>query len=54
MPRIAGVDIPPKKPILYGLLYIYGIGLTLADKILKEVEKQTEALAKALTDIVAA
>lgn len=36
MPRIAGVDIPSKKPILYGLRYIYGIGLTAAKQILVE------------------
>lgn len=35
MPRIAGVDIPPKKTILYGLQYIHGIGLTSAKKILE-------------------
>ncbi|MFM1890893.1 MAG: Ribosomal protein, partial [Planctomycetota bacterium] len=26
MPRIAGVDIPEKKKILYSLQYIHGIG----------------------------
>lgn len=43
MPRIAGVDIPPKKTILYGLQYIHGIGLTSAQKILAEA-KIDEAL----------
>ncbi|MCC6737562.1 MAG: 30S ribosomal protein S13 [Planctomycetia bacterium] len=37
MPRIAGVDIPMEKPISIGLGYIYGIGDTLAMKILKDV-----------------
>lgn len=37
MPRIAGVDIPMEKPISIGLGYIYGIGDTLATKILKDV-----------------
>jgi len=36
MPRIAGVNIPEKKHILYSLPYIYGIGLSLAKKILQE------------------
>ncbi|EIQ2321972.1 30S ribosomal protein S13, partial [Campylobacter jejuni] len=27
MARIAGVDLPKKKRIEYGLTYIYGIGL---------------------------
>src|SRR5579864_5318148 len=28
MPRIAGVDIPPNKPVWVSLSYIYGIGPT--------------------------
>jgi small subunit ribosomal protein S13 len=34
MPRIAGVDIPDKKKILYALQYIYGIGPKVAADIL--------------------
>ncbi|NPA81746.1 MAG: 30S ribosomal protein S13 [Epsilonproteobacteria bacterium] len=34
MARIAGVDLPKKKRIEYGLTYIYGIGLTSSRKIL--------------------
>ncbi len=34
MARIAGVDLPKKKRIEYGLTYIYGIGLTTSRKIL--------------------
>uniref|UniRef100_A0A832LVB4 Small ribosomal subunit protein uS13 n=1 Tax=Caldimicrobium thiodismutans TaxID=1653476 RepID=A0A832LVB4_9BACT len=30
MPKIAGVDIPEKKPVEIALTYIYGIGRTLA------------------------
>jgi small subunit ribosomal protein S13 len=36
MPRIAGVNIPEKKQIEIALTYIYGIGLSLSKKILKE------------------
>ena len=36
MARIAGVDLPKKKKIEYALPYIYGIGLTLSRKILKD------------------
>jgi small subunit ribosomal protein S13 len=36
MPRIAGVNIPENKQILYSLTYIYGIGLSLSKKILTE------------------
>jgi len=36
MPRIAGVDIPSKKRIVVALSYIYGIGRTSSEKILKK------------------
>ena len=36
MPRIAGVDIPADKPIRVSLRYIYGVGPTNSDAILKE------------------
>lgn len=36
MVRIGGVNIPDNKQIVIGLTYIYGIGLGLAQKILKE------------------
>ncbi len=35
MARIAGVDLPKKKRIEYGLTYIYGIGLHTSRLILK-------------------
>ncbi len=34
MARVAGVDLPRDKRIEYALTYIYGIGLTSAQKIL--------------------
>jgi len=36
MPRISGIDIPPKKKIKISLRYIYGIGPTNAMDIPKE------------------
>ena len=36
MPRIAGVDLPRNKRILHGLTYIYGIGVSKSERILKE------------------
>jgi len=36
MPRIAGVDIPEKKKILFSLQYIHGIGPKIAAEILKQ------------------
>lgn len=46
--RIAGVLLPGNKRIEYSLPYIYGIGLTLARKVLTEANvdagKRTDAL----------
>ncbi|MBM4108032.1 MAG: 30S ribosomal protein S13 [Phycisphaerae bacterium] len=38
MPRIAGVDVPDKKKILYALQYIHGIGPKVAGDILSEAQ----------------
>lgn len=38
MARIAGVDLPKNKRIEIALTYIFGIGRTLAGKILDEVK----------------
>jgi len=34
--RIAGIDLPPRKHILYALPYIYGIGLASSRDILEK------------------
>ena len=36
MPRIVGVDVPKEKRIEIALTYIYGIGRTTSNKILKK------------------
>ncbi len=36
MAHIAGVDLPKKKRIVIGLTYIYGIGKSLAQRILNQ------------------
>lgn len=36
MPRLVGVDIPGQKKLPYALRYIYGIGPTRADLVVKE------------------
>jgi small subunit ribosomal protein S13 len=36
--RIAGVDIPLEKRIEIALTYVYGLGRTLSNKILKKVQ----------------
>ena len=38
MLRIAGVNIPDEKRIVISLTYVYGVGNTTAEKILKELE----------------
>ena len=48
MARIAGVDLPRRKPMEIALTYIYGIGKTSAKKIL---EKANVALAKRTDDL---
>jgi small subunit ribosomal protein S13 len=50
MPRIAGIDIPDKKKIRYGLRYIYGIGPKVADDILAKAGVDGERRANELND----
>ena len=38
MPRIAGIDVPDKKKILFALQYIHGIGAKFAADILAEAK----------------
>jgi small subunit ribosomal protein S13 len=38
MPRIAGIDIPEKKKIQFSLAYVYGIGPTNVQEVLKKAE----------------
>ena len=50
MPRIAGVDIPDNKPIRIALRYIYGVGPTNAEVILKEANIDGQVRANKLTE----
>ena len=50
MARIAGVDLPRDKRIEAGLTYIYGIGFTTSQKILKETGVDPDIRVKDLTD----
>lgn len=49
MPRIAGINIPDNKRIEISLTYIYGIGRTLAGKILKNTNIEPDTKASDLT-----
>ena len=50
MPRIVGVDIPGEKQVWCALTYVYGIGPSLSRKILKALDIDPAARAKALTE----
>ena len=49
MARIAGVDLPRDKRIVIGLTYIYGIGDTRAQKILKDAGVSEDIRVRDLT-----
>lgn len=50
MPRILGVDIPKEKRIEIALCYLYGIGRTLSNRILKEAGIDPNKRAKDLNE----
>ncbi|EKU48906.1 30S ribosomal protein S13 [Staphylococcus massiliensis] len=50
MARIAGIDVPRDKRIVISLTYIYGIGKSLAEQIVKEADVSVETRTKDLTD----
>ena len=50
MPRIIGVDIPKEKRVEIALMYIYGIGRSLSNKILKIANINPDKRAKDLTE----
>ncbi|HLV65793.1 MAG TPA: 30S ribosomal protein S13 [Polyangiaceae bacterium] len=62
MARIAGVDLPRRKHVLYALPYIYGIGFATSRRLCalanvpenKRVEELTEAEVKAIRDAIEA
>jgi len=48
--RIAGVDIPREKQVLFSLPYIYGIGRTRASQILAQTQIEPTTKVRDLTD----
>lgn len=50
MLRIAGVNIPENKQIATSLTYIYGIGQSLAVRVLKEADVDCHRRARDLSD----
>ena len=50
MARIAGIDLPRNKRVEYALTYIYGIGLSLSQKIIAEAAVSPSTRVKDLSD----
>jgi len=50
MARIAGVDLPREKRAEIGLTYIFGIGRSSANRILKEAKVNPDTRIRDLTD----
>jgi small subunit ribosomal protein S13 len=50
MARIAGIDLPREKRIEIGLTYIFGIGLTKSQGVLKETGVNPDTRVKDLTE----
>jgi len=48
--RIAGVNLPNQKRLEIGLTYIYGIGKSTSQKIIRELELDPEQKVRDLTD----
>ncbi len=50
MPRIAGSNLPNEKRVEIGLTYIFGIGKSLSNKILKELKINPDTRVKDLQE----
>jgi len=50
MARIAGINIPLNKRVVIGLTYIYGIGQSTAETIVKDLGVDPNTYVKDLTD----
>ena len=50
MARIAGIDIPREKRVEIALTYIYGIGLSSSQKILKQTNINPDTRVRDLTE----
>jgi small subunit ribosomal protein S13 len=50
VPRIAGIDVPDKKKILFALQYVHGIGPKFAAEILAEAKIDPDTRANQLNE----
>lgn len=49
MPRIAGIDIPEQKKVLFSLQYVYGVGPKVAADVVREANVDPNKRARDLT-----
>ena len=50
MARIAGIEIPRDKQVLFSLPYIYGVGMTRARQVLEQTNIAPTTMVRDLTD----
>ncbi len=50
MARIAGVDLPKNKKVLFGLQYIFGVGPTIASEVMAKSKINQDKKVADLTD----
>lgn len=50
MARIAGVDLPKNKKVLYGLQYIFGVGENVSASVLEKAKVSPDKKVSDLTD----
>lgn len=50
MARIAGVDLPKNKKVLFGLQYIFGIGATIATEVIEKTKINPDKKVADLTE----
>lgn len=50
MARIAGVDLPKNKKVLYGLQYIFGVGENVSASVLEKASVNPDKKVSELTD----
>ena len=50
MARIAGVDLPKNKKVLYGLQYIFGVGENVSASVLEKAKVNPDKKVSDLTD----
>ncbi|MFZ0454040.1 MAG: 30S ribosomal protein S13 [Ignavibacteriaceae bacterium] len=50
MARIAGVDLPKNKKVLFGLRYIFGVGKNISEEILEKAKVNPDKKVSDLTD----